>query len=200
MLRWIKNSRGAAVALTVFAVVGMLALSPAQAQIAGDLDGNGIIDDADFQLWLPTGVDANGDGLVDGQDFDLTFGLQPPPTGDPNDPNQPPTGDPNDPNQPPHPVIRMIRISRHPVIRTIRISRRPVIRMIRMIRISRLTTSSSGISTGTASWMMRTSLSGPSSPRRRIWTATATSTKTISTSFSRFRIRGMINRDSSFLV
>ena len=69
MLRWIKNSRGAAVALTVFAVVGMLALSPAQAQIAGDLDGNGIIDDADFQLWLPTGVDANGDGLVDGQDF-----------------------------------------------------------------------------------------------------------------------------------
>ena len=41
----------------------------------GDIDGNGIVDGADFTLWLPTSFDADGNGTIDQLDFDIAHGL-----------------------------------------------------------------------------------------------------------------------------
>ncbi len=64
-----------------------------------DYDGTGAVDFGDFILWasLPEAGDLNGDGVIDTLDFDLFFGDSFFGT----DPNQPPPSDPTDPNQPP---------------------------------------------------------------------------------------------------
>ena len=54
--------------------------------LPGDLDGNGVVDDADVNIWLgdtASAKDLNNDGSIDRADFDMAFaGGQHPPGGD----------------------------------------------------------------------------------------------------------------------
>ena len=75
---WKRSNRGIAFCfftLFTFALSGAVIGQT----LAGDLDGNNIVDDADVNIWLggTDAADLNNDNLTDKADFDQFFALIP---------------------------------------------------------------------------------------------------------------------------